>query len=894
MPMDDKELAGIVSGKLDRALNAADGGISERRQKLFDRYYGAKEGTERAGYSSFTTREVMEAVEWAKPAIIRIFTAGKKVVSFDAVGPEDEDAAAQETDVVNHKVLKSNEGNGFLTLYSFITDALINPTAYAKVYVEQANRWIHRELTGMLATDLVALEEDPDIEITAQSVRVEMMPMPPPPPPPAMPPAPPPGPPPGFPPPNGMPPGMPPPAQQGMMPPPGMEGPPPPQPGMMPMPAGNPPGMMPPQGMENPFPQQPGMQPPPPQPPDMMRPQMMPLELFDITYRQRDTSPKLHLIPVPGEEMLVDSSFTGQNLDEADFVAHRVRKTYTDLIRMGYRAADLEGVGTGDIEGAWNDERTHRLFYEDEHPEGEADEADDSMRHYWMHEAYLWVDYDQDGEAEFRRVTMIGNEIFENEVTDYQPFVCMSSAIVPHKHTGLSLAEMVEDLQRLLTTLTRRLLDNLYRTNTNRKFFNEQGLTDDGETMEAMLDPTAEWIPVSGSPRDMVMPEQPLSVLDQILPVIQHAQAATSMRTGVAPENNVDPNVIQQANTGAFLGAMEKAGERIELIARIMAETGIKQIFRKAHIQCRKHPDIAQTVKLRGEWVQVDPTSWQDRTDMTVNVGLGVTDRRQVLQTLLELLPIMREALASGLSTTTHIYNALVKLIEASDLGAPGDYFISPDDPKFVEPPPPPDPQGELAMAQAQGIMAKQQTEAQAAQADAQLKAKDLELQAQKMQGDFALRSQEMEAKMAKLMQERAQKDAELAMRQEEIESRTAQAHQELQIRLKESEDRRDQSQQEMDVKRQESEAKMIQMVEDTEGKREDREQQRDQKLQEMALKRDEADRKRDEGMADSKNAQMFGDLQTNRSRLQQENMILLLLRSCRRRSQPTSWQIRR
>ena len=100
----------------------------------------------------------------------------------------------------------------------------------------------------------------------------------------------------------------------------------------------------------------------------------------------------------------------------------------------------------------------------------------------------------------------------------------MSSVRIPFKHNGLSLSEMVEDLQLLLTTLSRRLLDNIYSTTTNRKFINESMLTDDGETMEALLDPTAEWVPVAGVPHDAVMPIQPISIIDQILPVITHHQ----------------------------------------------------------------------------------------------------------------------------------------------------------------------------------------------------------------------------------------------------------------------------------------------------------------------------------------------------------------------------------
>ena len=166
----------------------------------------------------------------------------------------------------------------------------------------------------------------------------------------------------------------------------------------------------------------------------------VPVEVFNVTYEERDTRPKLRIQSVPGEEVLVHSAFTGHNIDDAEFVAHRTRKPRSELLRMGYDGDALDAAGTGDIEGEWNDERTHRLFYEDEDPEGITGEIDESMRHFWLHEVFLWCDYEETGEAQYRRVVMVGNTIFENEVTDYQPIVCMSTALVPHKHTGLSLS----------------------------------------------------------------------------------------------------------------------------------------------------------------------------------------------------------------------------------------------------------------------------------------------------------------------------------------------------------------------------------------------------------------------------------------------------------------------
>lgn len=677
MAMEERELVKICAEKLERALNAADGGLSQRRRDLFDRYQGALEGNERDGYSKFTTREVLEAVEWAMPAIVRIFTAGDKIVSFEPSGFEDEPAADQETDVVNYAVQRANGGDGFLALYSFIKDALVNPTAYAKVYVEEKERSFVRTRNGLLAADLEKLVTDDTIEILEQETETVQAPL--------------------------------------------MNG--------------------------------------------RGETALQDVELFNVRIRQTDNKPKLHVIPVPGEEVLVDNEFTSLDLDNAHFVAHRNRKTYSDLIAMGIPARDLESIGGFEDDAEWNDERTHRLFYEDEHPDDEENDPDPTMRTYWVHEIWMWVDYDGDGRAEYRRIFLIGDHVFENEEDDYQPMVAMSSSIVPHKHSGMSLAEMVEDLQRLLTTLTRQLLDNTYKTNTNRKFINEDSLTEDGATMDAMLDPTSEYVPVIGDPRNAVMPEQPVSVLRDILPVIQHAQAATSMRTGVAPENNVDPDVLQKTTYGAFMGAMEKAGERIELIARIMAETGVKQLFRKAHKLCRTYPDIATTVKLRGKWVSVDPLEWPERTDMSVNVGLGFSDKRQLVQMLVQLLAIQKEAMALGIATPQHIYNSLERLVEASDVGAVEQYFISPADPNFQPPQPQPDPQGELFKAQAQAVLMEQQRKGEELKINAQLDARRIGADEQRTQTETAMKAEEALGKR----EERVLKREEAALKVQEL-----------------------------------------------------------------------------------------------------------------------------
>ena len=153
--------------------------------------------------------------------------------------------------------------------------------------------------------------------------------------------------------------------------------------------------------------------------------------------------------------------------------------------------------------------------------------------------------------------------------------------------------------------------------------------------MEAIQNTAAEIVPISGSVRDAIAPDVTTPILKEILPIIQYNKETASLRTGIAPDNNIDPNVIQKATAGAFMGAMDKAGERLELVARILAETGFKQLYRKVHFLCRTNPDIVETIKLRNEWVEVDAGSWSDRTDVKVSVGIGFSNRQQVMQALM-------------------------------------------------------------------------------------------------------------------------------------------------------------------------------------------------------------------------------------------------------------------
>jgi len=746
----DRELVARLGRKINDALNADDGDITNARKENFNYYIGAEYGDEREGYSKFVTREVMEVIEWVLPSVLRVFLSGDRIVSFEPSCQEDEEAAAQETDIANYFVMRANNRGmgGFVPLHHWLKDALMYPNGYIKVHMHEYTRTDVGTVSGLSDIAVQMLTEDPDVKILEQRSRSVRLAPPYETPqtiPPKAPPAGPPGAPPGAPPGMGTPPGAPMPGG-----PPGV----PPQAA----PAGPPEGMPPPQGMPAPAGE-------------------MPMEVFDLKIRTTKKVMELALEPIPGEQCLVDSSCTSSNLDEAAFVCHRVRKSFTALVEEGFDADELKEVGT-EAQYNWGDEAINRLFYDDESPDEEDEEIDDSMRLYWVHECYVKIDYDGDGLAEQRTITLIGDHVFDNEETNYQPVVSLSAILMPHKHTGMGYIEIVKDLQLLLSILTRQMLDNVYRANVKKKFLAEDSLTDDGATMQAMLNTQAEYVPVRGLPGDAVAPEPHTSIIAEILPVIEYFNNRQGTRSGVTPESGVAPNDLQEIRQEVFSNALDRASQRIEMLVRIIAETGFRQLMLKVHQQLRSHWDIAKAIKLRGKWVNVDPQGWRDRTDMAVEVGLGFSTKTQVLGMLTQILAMQEKAAGQGMASLKEIYHTLTKLINAGGIGDVRSFFIDPSSEDFqAPPPPPPPPEMVLAEAQADALkrdadrqdqqlqvtmqsdMAKAQADAQKSQSDAQkhqsdsmLKAKELQIREQEAANEQQFAPQRMMAEIREII----------------------------------------------------------------------------------------------------------------------------------------------
>jgi hypothetical protein len=442
---------------------------------------------------------------------------------------------------------------------------------------------------------------------------------------------------------------------------------------------------------------------------------------------------KARVAAVPPEEVLVDPSATLLDLDEAAFVAHRRIMRQGELIAAGYNARQIKGLPTHSALD-WNEERQNRESSAGTEDTDDEEWSGEAMRPIAVHECYIRVDYDGDGLAELRKVTVAGtgNEVlkwkkggYDLDEVEQQPFSTWTPYRLPHRFWGVSVAEQVVDLQRIKTVLTRQLLDNIYSVNMPRVEVPEAAMGDHTIDDLTNFQPGA---PVRTAGAGGLIPLVVPPMLESILPAIEYIETVRENRTGVTRYNQgMDAGSLNKTAAG-INRIMTASQQKLQLIARMFAETGLKHLFRRLHGLMQRHAGQQLAIRLRGQWIQADPREWAERTDLSVNVGLGAGNKQEMLGHLMQMLLIQKEMRLdpklAHMVTDANVHNTVSRVVENAGLKSPELFFT---DPAASGGPPEQGPSPEQLAMQAE--QEKAQLAHQAKMAELELKHQDMLLQ---------------------------------------------------------------------------------------------------------------------------------------------------------------------
>ena len=481
----------------------------------------------------------------------------------------------------------------------------------------------------------------------------------------------------------------------------------------------------------------------------------------DVVVSRTYDDGQVRIEAVPPEEFLIDKY--AKSIDSARFVAHRVKRTKSELIQQGYPKSKIENVFNND-EANYKAERLSRFSHEqDNSPEGDIDDG------IWVTECYLRVDYDNDGIAELRKVTKVGDELLDNEAVDSVPFSSLTPIPMPHKFYGLSIYDLISDLQLIKTTLMRNLLDNMYLTNNGRyEVVEGQANLDDLMTSRPggivrVRTPGA--VNPLGTPQLDANSFNMLGYLDSI----------REERTGVSKNSmGLSEGALKSHQTATGVGqVMTAAQQKIELIARVFAETGMKDLAQSVYMLVQKFEKPEKLVRLNNKWVNLYPHEWKTKMDCTAQVGLGFGNKDMNLMHLGRLSQtiqmIAQHPAAGMLLKPKHVYNLVAEQIKAMGMKNVDDFIQDPGD-ADVPQQQGPSPEEQAKQAEAQLKAEEIKVKLQKLQQESALKQQEMQIDAQIAQQDLELKQQEASVEMQIKAQELEIKKAELALKQQELE----------------------------------------------------------------------------------------------------------------------------
>ena len=389
---------------------------------------------------------------------------------------------------------------------------------------------------------------------------------------------------------------------------------------------------------------------------------------YDLKVSIDNTMGKVCIDPVPPEEVLVARGST-IDMQKSPFIGHRMRKTVSEWKILGYDVSPEEG----DSQQEYDQERLERRKF-DEDFNFSDDSQDPAQRKVWGLEAYVRVDYDDDGIAELRKILKIGNKIYDNEEIDRIPFVTLTPYIMSHKMFGMSLADHLMDIQELKSTFIRQMLDNLYNLNNGRWMVLE-GMVNIQDALNSTPGGVVR-VKTFDAMKRLDTPQLP----GQAWQVLEWLDMEKESRTGLSKYTpGPSENVLSRTATGANI-RNQRISERIELIARVFAETGFRDLNYAVLELVQKHQNKPQMVRLRDRWVPMNPREWAEKFDMSVSVGLGTGSKDQVIQSIGMLYGMQLQAIqaGAGIVQPVNLHNTIAKFAEASDMKGEGLYVTHP------------------------------------------------------------------------------------------------------------------------------------------------------------------------------------------------------------------------
>ena len=467
-------------------------------------------------------------------------------------------------------------------------------------------------------------------------------------------------------------------------------------------------------------------------------------KIYDVELKREFKDGRVRIEAIPPEEFLIDRR--ARSVEDATLVAHRRMMRVSDLVALGYNEEEVSAQ-MGVYELDTNDEYIARNPYAQSY--GPGGTQDDKRVLYC--EAYVRVDYDKDGISELRKICTIGPgyKMVMNEPCSHAPFALFCPDPEPHALIGLSMFDYTADLQKIKSAILRNMLDSL-----SLAIHPRVGVVEGQANMDDVLNTEVGGV-IRMRQAGAVQPFSVPFVGQAAFPMLGYLDEVRETRTGMSKAAmGLQADALQSTTRAAVAATVSAAQQHLELIARVFAETGMRALFKGILKLVVENQDRARVVRLRNQWVPIDPRSWNANMDVDIDVALGGGTEEQKIAVLNAIgqkqeMVLQQMGPQNQLVSVQQYRNTLARLAEVSGFKNADEFFLNPSmmPPQPPPPPPPPDPAQILAEVERQKIMA----EIQIKQAELELKRQQMLLEddraRDKQESELMLRAYEIQLK---------------------------------------------------------------------------------------------------------------------------------------------------
>ena len=503
------------------------------------------------------------------------------------------------------------------------------------------------------------------------------------------------------------------------------------------------------------------------------------MPMHDVKIARTITNGDIKVESVPPEDFFVDRN--ARSVDDFYVIGHTTEMRIADLLEMGFDLDELNDVDGGRYSAMDDEAEFERRGYTVD----EDDDENTSVASKKVSVTTAFMELDIDGTGKPRLYQFLcagaGYKLLNFYEADMAPYAIFEVDPEPHAFFGTSLVDLVMHDQDAATSMLRGVLDNVALTNNPAlQIVDGQANIDDLLNNEIGRIVRVKQM---GAVGEMAVP----FTAGATLPALQYFDQLVDNKTGVSKmAQGLDPDVLKSATATSVAASIEGQAGQAEVIARNIAEGGMRRLFTIILDLAIKNVDGEEIARLNNQFVPVDPSTFDPEMDLIVNVGIGTGREAERAAALMQAFTIQQQVYQTygpmnGVVTLTQMRNTMADLLALGGVRNSERYFL-PITPEIEQQmlmqqqqaaamqPPQPDPNAAFLQTEQMKAQTRAQVDMAKAQMDQQYKmhklAMDDDLARDDMVQDLAVKVAEILGKYGTAVDVQQVKEEQAAIRE--------------------------------------------------------------------------------------------------------------------------------